>query len=69
MKDFLYMCVYIYIYVCVLWYLRVVLAVASKQNMWGMLDLVLQVEGVGYDSGLEAGCWQQAPGTFLAEVT
>lgn len=50
-------------------HLGVVLAVASKQNTWAMLDLVLQVEGGGYDSGLEAGCWQQGPNTFLAEVT
>lgn len=54
--------IYLYLYVCVLWHLGVVLAVASKQNTWGMLDLVLQVEG--YDSGLEAGHWQQGPNTF-----
>lgn len=65
MNEFVYIYVCIFVYVCAL-ASGVLLAVASKQNMWGMLDL--QVEGGGYDSGLEAGCWQQEPITFLAEV-
>lgn len=30
-----------------------------NKMQWAVLDLVLQVEGGGYDSGLEAGCWQR----------
>lgn len=67
---FIYIYIYVWFGICGLrWQFSSKQSDACKQNKWGRLDLAVQLEGDGNDTGPEAECWQQGPSTFPAEVT